>query len=186
MLLKDNVLIQEPGSEMVDELLQLLSEQKFEDVSMITLTSSDKKAITAHIKSKFQLIEAGGGIVKKGDKYLMIHRKGVWDLPKGKLEVGEEIKECALREVEEETGVKVEAEGKIASIWHTYLHKKKNVLKKTHWYAMTCLDDSEMGPQLEEKIEKVEWKTLKEMEESLVDSYRSLRYLVQKFKELEQ
>ena len=33
-------------------------------------------------------------------------RLGKWDLPKGKLDKGETIEECALREIEEETGAK--------------------------------------------------------------------------------
>ena len=36
----------------------------------------------------------------------MIFRRGKWDLPKGKLDKGEKIEDCAVREVEEETGLK--------------------------------------------------------------------------------
>ena len=47
------------------------------------------------------LIEAGGGLVvdDAGGRVLMIFRNGRWDLPKGKLEPGERIEECAVREV---------------------------------------------------------------------------------------
>ena len=51
-----------------------------------------------------------------------------WDLPKGKLDKGETIKECATREVEEETKVKVECKEKIISTWHTYTRNKKFIL----------------------------------------------------------
>ncbi len=40
------------------------------------------------------------------DEILMIFRRGKWDLPKGKLDKGESLEACALREVEEETGLK--------------------------------------------------------------------------------
>ena len=56
--------------------------------------------------SKFIMVEASGGLVfnKDGD-ILMIFRNGKWDLPKGKLEIGESVEECAIREVEEECGI---------------------------------------------------------------------------------
>ena len=37
-------------------------------------------------------------------EYLMIHRNGRWDLPKGHVEPGESTAECAVREFAEETG----------------------------------------------------------------------------------
>ena len=53
--------------------------------------------------SKHTLIEAAGGLVYNiENQLLMIFRNNKWDLPKGKLEVGENIQECAIREVEEE------------------------------------------------------------------------------------
>ena len=52
------------------------------------------------------IIKAGGGLVKneKGE-VLFMFRKGKWDLPKGKLDPGETMDACAVREVMEETGV---------------------------------------------------------------------------------
>src|SRR5262245_43144571 len=61
-----------------------------------------KKAFFKH----FHLIEAAGGIVQNDKKELLfIHRLGKWDLPKGKIEKKESPETCAVREVEEETGV---------------------------------------------------------------------------------
>ena len=57
-------------------------------------------------KSKYLLVKAAGGIVyNANNELLMIYRNNKWDLPKGKIEKGETPKQCALREVEEETGV---------------------------------------------------------------------------------
>ena len=58
-------------------------------------------------KACFNPINAGGGLVfnKKGE-FLIIKRNDVWDLPKGKLEKGEDFETAALREVKEETGLK--------------------------------------------------------------------------------
>ncbi|MCP4460268.1 MAG: NUDIX domain-containing protein [Cytophagales bacterium] len=161
-----------------------MSKKKYKEMSMITLAGKEKKDIVEYVKSKFTIIEAGGGIVEKDGKFLMIHRKGQWDLPKGKRDAGEGIEECALREVEEETGVKVEVVKRITSVWHTYLQNKKYILKKTYWYSMNCLDDSEMKPQKEEGIKDVKWMTIIKMEEALLSSYRSLRYVVQEYRQI--
>jgi 8-oxo-dGTP diphosphatase len=53
-------------------------------------------------------IEAAGGVVVRGGKVALVHRPRYddWTLPKGKLDPGESFEEAALREVEEETGVR--------------------------------------------------------------------------------
>lgn len=183
-LLIDNVLIKNPSPQVVDDLLHLMTKKKYKKVTMITFACPSKKKIIDYVKSRFTVAEAGGGIVEKDGKFLMIYRKKKWDLPKGKKEKKETIKKCAKREVEEETGAKVKVDSKITSIWHTYMQNKKYVLKKTHWYAMTCKDDSRLKPQKSEGITKVEWMTMEEMQEALVDSYRSLRYVVQEYQQM--
>ncbi len=177
----DDVLINGASPEKVDELLHIMTDNKLKGVDSITFTSSDKKAIIKYIKKKFKVIEAAGGVVDKDGKILLIFRKGRWDIPKGKLEKGEKKRECAVREVEEETGVKVTIEKKINATWHTYVNKKKYVLKKTHWYVMKCVDDSMMGPQTEEDIEEVSWMNLSELRAALYNSYRSIRVVVQEY-----
>ena len=73
----------------------------------------------------FKIIKAGGGVVKNNnDQILFIYRLKKWDLPKGKLDKGETIRDCAKREVEEETKVKVNLKQKIISTWHTYTRNK--------------------------------------------------------------
>jgi 8-oxo-dGTP pyrophosphatase MutT (NUDIX family) len=58
------------------------------------------------------LVLAAGGVVMRdgthGPEVLLVHRvrHGDWSLPKGKLDAGEVSAEAALREVEEETGVR--------------------------------------------------------------------------------
>jgi len=51
-------------------------------------------------------IRAGGGVVRDGDRILLVHRPkyGDWTFPKGKATRGESDLDCALREVLEETG----------------------------------------------------------------------------------
>lgn len=71
----------------------------------------DKKQNFLHKKSKKKRPLIGVGIIiKKGDKVLLLKRKGShgegeWALPGGYQELGESLKECAVREVKEETGL---------------------------------------------------------------------------------
>ena len=59
------------------------------------------------LKRRLQWVRAAGGIVTAPDNtMLLIQRNGRWDLPKGKVEPGETLLQAALREVEEETGIK--------------------------------------------------------------------------------
>lgn len=68
----------------------------------------------------------------------MIHRNGRWDLPKGHLECGERIEECAAREVCEETGVAAEVVRPLCETLHAYYFPKtaRWELKRTRWYEL--------------------------------------------------
>ena len=131
--------------------------------------------IQLDIPKKLKIIKAGGGVVSKNDKILLIHRLGVWDLPKGKMEKNEDKKECALREVEEECGVKVKLGDKICNSVHYYENDLKFYIKMTYWYSMNCLDDSNMTPQKEEGIEKVEWKSQLDALKAIDTSYQNIK-----------
>lgn len=179
--LVDDVLIMNTSFEQIDKLLKLMTDKKLKRVHSIFISSRRKKELVEYLKSKFKVVKAAGGIVEKDNKFLLIYRKKKWDLPKGKLDKGETIDECAIREVEEETGVKVRIEHEVESVWHTYIQNRKYILKKTHWYAMVCISDKKMGPQLEEGIKKVKWMTLEETRNALKDSYRSIRYVMQEY-----
>lgn len=182
--LVDDVLIMNASFDQVDSLLKLMTDKKFRKVHSIFISSRKKRDLINYIKSKFKVVEAAGGIVEKGGKFLMIYRRKVWDIPKGKLDQGETIRTCAVREVEEETGVSVKIDKKIDAVWHTYIDRKKYILKKTHWFAMSCLSDKKMAPQKDEGIKKVEWMTMEEVRKALHGSYRSIRYVMQEYTKL--
>jgi len=114
-----------------------------------------KKAFYKH----FSIVHAAGGVVKNEiDEILFIFRRGKWDLPKGKNDGDEIAKECALREVREETGLlKVNAGKKISTSYHTYHEFGKHVLKETEWFDMKATSDQKLSPQQEEGIQKIEW-----------------------------
>ncbi len=92
-------------------------------------------------------------------------RNNICDLPKGKIEKGETHEEAALREVEEETGLKnIKLKRFLTTTYHTYFDPRKNrkVLKISYWYEMKS-KDKELSPQHEEGIELAEWIDLSEL-----------------------
>ena len=105
----------------------------------------------------------------------MIKRKGFWDLPKGKIEKGENDEEGALREVEEETGlVGMIILNHLVDTFHTYEIKKEVVLKRSTWFLMKCEGRPGLTPQTEEKIELVEWCSAELLESRLPKSYATI------------
>ena len=174
--LHGNVLIDDVEAPQVRQLIAQLVEEPFGDIQFVVRPHNYSEA-KIDFMSLFKVMNAAGGVVQKGEESLMIYRLGKWDFPKGKLEKKETFKVAALREVEEETGVKVSLGTKICTTWHTYTFRKKRILKCTKWYEMDCLDDSKMKPQKGESIEKVEWFTKKEAEVALTDTYNSIRFV---------
>ncbi|TAH17532.1 MAG: NUDIX hydrolase [Cytophagales bacterium] len=135
----------------------------------------------AELKNYFKIIKAAGGIVLKKNKVLFIKRLGKWDLPKGKIDKGEAKEIAAAREVAEECGISAEITRKIGVTWHTYTIGEKNILKKTTWYQMTCLEDATMQPQAEENITEIVWVKLYKADTLLANSYGTIRNIYQKF-----
>ena len=125
----------------------------------------------------FTLIQAGGGVVRNPQgRILFIKRRGKWDLPKGKLEIGEDISECAQREVEEETGVKgLFVLGKRVVTYHIYKQDQRWLLKETHWYNLYSDSKEDLHPQKEEDIEVCAWKKPKKLKKLLKNSFSSLQ-----------
>ena len=183
--LYSRVLIYDSTINTIVDLLKKMTKHKFKKIYSITITLKDFKSVIKDVKKMFKIIKAGGGVVENSkNEILFIYRMKKWDLPKGKLDKGETIKECATREVEEETKVKVECKEKIISTWHTYTRNKKFILKKTTWFKMTCIDDSKMKPQKKEKIEKVEWMEDSSVEDILLNSYKTLNHVMKKYSEM--
>ena len=137
------------------------------------LVTSDAKASFKKIKKDLVLIKAAGGLVRNAEgKYLFIFRNKRWDLPKGKVEKGEKMKEAGLREVEEECGVTIASNNeKLCRTYHIYELGNKIVLKKTNWYDMTVKGVPNLVPQKEEGITKAEWLGANELDKVLDNTY---------------
>jgi 8-oxo-(d)GTP phosphatase len=165
----------------IDVILSFLNSKVPTNLLSLIITSVNYKQIKSYVKSKFKIIKAAGGVVRKKDKFLMIYRMKKWDLPKGKKEKKEKDKQTAVREVVEECNITVKLGKKICTTWHTYTMNKSAMLKRTRWYTMDIVDDSRMKPCLEEDIEEVRWMSQKEVYHALEHSYKSISYVFEKY-----
>ena len=176
-----DVLIKEADPVLIDRLVRLMEVKKLKKLRSLTLVTDKKKRLIEHLKDQFKIVKAAGGLVVKDGKILMMYRLGVWDLPKGKLDKKEKVKDGAVREVEEECNIKVEVLEKLPKTWHSYAYKGKKILKKTSWFLMSCSDDSLMKPQAEEFIEEVRWMTPEEVLQVLPNAYTSISFIVRHY-----
>lgn len=133
-----------------------------------------------------KIIAAGGLVTNDNKELLMIFRRGKWDLPKGKLDKGETIEECAVREVEEETGVSnIELGGLIGITTHEYFdpYLKKDVVKESHWYKMKVSGATTLIPQTEEDITAITWADETAVNNYLNDSYPNIVEIIGKYRQ---
>lgn len=146
------------------------------------LLVDDPKRLLRAIKGSVRLIGAAGGLVRNGDgDILFIHRLGKWDLPKGKIDPGEKSKRAALREVEEECGIRVDYLGpKIMSSYHAYEIKGNVVLKKTNWYEMGVNKKPKLIPQTSEDITDAQWIQPEQTHEILSNTYGIIKDVLEK------
>ena len=147
-----------------------------ESLGRIYIPTRDMDWMYRRIAAEFREVNAAGGLVanRRGD-YLLIRRNGLWDLPKGHQESGEDITVTALREVQEETGVdRLELGGLICVTDHCYLRDGRWHLKHTWWYNMLYTDPVDLTPQREEDISKAAWVAKSSLPSYLKNTYPSI------------
>lgn len=132
---------------------------------------------------KFTFIQAAGGLVlNEKNEILMIFRRGKWDLPKGKLDKAEKLEDCAVREVEEETGLQnVQLISPLIITYHTYHEGARFILKESHWYKMKVKGDQKLVPQTEEDIQEIKWVTAKAAKKLFPECFPSVRDVITAF-----
>ena len=132
-----------------------------------------------------QIIVAGGGLIfNENNHLLMIFRRGFWDLPKGKLDEGETIEACAVREIQEETGLQEVALHKFIGITeHLYFDKyvNKEVIKQSHWYLMSTNGSQTLTPQTEEDITEICWVSKADLPNYLSKSYPGIVEIINQY-----
>jgi 8-oxo-dGTP pyrophosphatase MutT (NUDIX family) len=175
-------------SDMANNKYFLLNEKSINDA--IELLVKNKKGVayiyhpnSEEILNKFTkkiplVVAAGGVVTNKEGKVLFIYRNDKWDLPKGKLDKGETIEQCAVREVEEETGVQgLKIENFLKTTYHVFKRNGVYKLKEVHWYAMKTSFIGELTGQIDEGIEKVRWKGPNKIAKALKNSYTNIKIL---------
>ncbi len=152
--------------------------------SNIYILTKNQELTYSKLLENFTEIEAGGGLVQNSDgDFLIIKRHGKWDLPKGKLEIGEAIESCAVREVEEECGISgVEIVDKICVTDHVYSIDSESIIKHSHWYYMTYSGSEALKAQIEEGISELYWVKKDSLLNNIKTSYPSIQEVVSKLK----
>jgi 8-oxo-dGTP pyrophosphatase MutT (NUDIX family) len=170
----DAIFIDEFSGPAIKSVLHEITKPDFHAGVLLHSSLEDlKKAFFKH----FTPIVAAGGVVQNDkNQLLFIYRLAKWDLPKGKVETGEQIENAALREIEEETGVThLTLNNKIGETYHTYNAYGKHFLKTTHWYFVTCPAKQKIVPQTEEDISAIEWVDPEALETQLINTYPSIK-----------
>jgi len=159
----------------IDTALELLENEK-DERTCIYLKSLDWERGINLLKTRFTFIRAAGGLIRNEEgAYLLIHRLGQWDLPKGKIEAVESDELAAEREIVEETGITIEAPLHfLCSTWHTYTQKGKAFIKETIWFYGVSKQKSVPVAQHEEHIESAIWCPADEAGYKLRNSYPSI------------
>ena len=142
----------------------------------VCIPTTDVDGTYKKICAEFTEVNAGGGLVsnKRGD-FLLISRNGLWDLPKGHQDPGEDIQVTAIREVQEETGLNdLILRGLICITDHCYRRNGLWHLKHTWWYDMLYTDPNELTPQREEDITKAAWVAKSSLPPFLLNTYPSI------------
>ncbi|MBR0300201.1 MAG: NUDIX domain-containing protein [Bacteroidales bacterium] len=162
--------------EKIDMHTLVLMFESTEELSRIYIPAENTDKVYHRLCAEFKEVNAAGGLVsnRRGD-FLLIKRNGLWDLPKGHQEDGEDIRTTALREVQEETGVeKLELRELICITDHCYLRDGIWHLKHTWWFDMLYTDPVNLTPQREEDITKAAWVAKSSLPPYLADSFPSI------------
>lgn len=149
-----------------------------ENHNSVAIVTPDPDAAYAAFVADFTVVEAAGGVVVNDrGEWLMIHRNGRWDLPKGHLECDERIDACAAREIAEETGVDARVVRPLCETLHAYYFAKtaRWELKRTHWYELRAVSDASLQPQTEEGIDRVAWCCPEAVARNLADAFPTIR-----------
>ncbi len=103
------------------------------------------------------MIRAAGGVVRDADgNVVVVHRPKYddWTFPKGKLDDGESFEQAAVREVEEETGLRCELVEPIGEL--TYRDPKGRP-KRVRYWLMRPIDGDVRDREPDAEIDQVRW-----------------------------
>ena len=177
----DAVFIDEISPRAIKSLLHEIAKPEFHAGILFNADIGELKKL---FFKQFLLVQTGGGLVINEKKeILLIFRRGKWDLPKGKLDKGETLEECAVREVGEETNLEGIELGKMLTItYHTYVEFGKHILKESYWYKMKCSSKQKLVPQKEEDITDIRWVKKEDLPVYISNTFPTIVQVLQYFK----
>ena len=119
------------------------------------------------------MIRAGGGIVERDGRVLLVHRPRYddWTFPKGKADDGESDEDCAVREVHEETGLVCVLGDELDS---TEYVDSRGRPKRVRWWRMAPVRDDGFTPN--DEVDELRWTTRDEAR-ALLSYDRDLKLL---------
>jgi 8-oxo-dGTP pyrophosphatase MutT (NUDIX family) len=166
---------------MLMNYIELLEKNKHHEG--IIIQSDNVKQLWKDFKSLYFYIKAGGGLViNPFGKVLLIFRRGVWDLPKGKQDPGETLAQTALREVREETGITdLKIVEKLGNGYHCYMMSKQRTLKRTRWYLMSTQNPGQLVLQKAEGIQDAAWFDPREIPKLNMPMYNNIRDVLMRY-----
>lgn len=130
----------------------------------------------------FKSIRTAGGLVedKQTRSFLWMTRLGFLDLPKGKIEKGEDTLTAAIREIQEETGLcgHFEPVKPLHNTYHVYKFKERSIFKENHWFHLNYSGSTLVQPQTEEGISAVFWLDEAQWRQRLQETYPGLREML--------
>lgn len=129
------------------------------------------------------IFAAGGLVLNEKNELLLIFRRGKWDLPKGKLDANETMEQCAIREVQEETGLQtIELKQFLGKTYHEYFdtYLKELVIKESWWYLMNAWCTEKLIPQTSEDIEQIIWADAITTKNCMKNSYNNIVEIIAK------
>tara|TARA_R110002049_G_scaffold249785_2_gene424125 strand:- start:25 stop:606 length:582 start_codon:yes stop_codon:yes gene_type:complete len=161
----------------IGKVIKTLNNTDLEAVHLIH--ENEDKLLKKFLKLLPNVVAGGGKAYNAKNEILFIYRNNKWDLPKGKAEKKESIEETAIREVEEETGVKdLKITKTLPTTYHIFKRNGKHKIKVTYWFEMKTDFKGDLFPQENEGITKVEWLDEKASQKALENSYANIRILV--------
>jgi len=137
------------------------------------------KLLNKFLKKLPNVIAGGGKVYNEKGEILFIYRNDKWDLPKGKVDRKETIEAAALREVEEETGVKdLKIIKPLETTYHIFKRNGRHRIKITYWFEMKTSYSGKLQPEEIEGITKVEWLKQEQVQNALENSYANIKALI--------
>lgn len=148
-------------------------------LTYVNLYHKSEEKLEKFLRKKMPVVEAAGGLVFNNKReILFIRRNDRWDLPKGGIKKGEGHEEAAVREVQEETGVRNLVIRKfIATTYHVFKRNNAYRLKITYWYEMFTDYQGQLVPEQKEGIKKAKWKNFEKSQKALQGSYENVKLL---------